>query len=263
MNKFKYILSSAILTLFLFGCEAEKPSQDPEDIGSTDRYPTPSFTLTGGSTSFNERDEPVFVYDIVFDRVIDRPVDFTFEQIGGDAELHTDYDLVPGTVPAFQNEAQISVVIHRDGEFEGTESLVLKVVSGPSLANTYLVNPDTNFPTLDLTIENWLVCVWTLFCSDTYGDGWNGGHVNVDIDGVVTEYVAEETTSTYEVLIPDGSSYSFEYVSGGGTGAGPGWESENYYSLTAPDGTFWEDGSMDYSSIPAEGIITDGINACP
>ena len=263
MKKIKYILSFAIFTLFFFGCDVEEASQDPADLGSSENYPTPAFTLTGGDLTFNEKDEPVFVYNIVMDKPINRAINFSFLQIGGEAELHEDYDIVNGTVAAYTTTAEMSVIIHSDGEFEDTESLVLTIESGPAVSSAYLINPNTQFPVLDLTIENWLVCTWTLFCSDTYGDGWNGGFVSVDIDGVITEYVAEESTSTYDILMEDGAAFSFEYVSGGGTGGGPGWESENYYMLTSPDGTEWEDGTLDYSGIPTEGVITSGTNNCP
>jgi hypothetical protein len=66
------------------------------------------------------------------------------------------------------------------------------------------------------------------------------------------------------IAISNAAEYSIAYVSGGGTGGSPGWESENYFKLTAPDGTTsWESGSLNYSSIPTEGVVTSGTNACP
>lgn len=264
MKIFKYILSLTMISALFVSCDAELASQDPEPIGSVDRYPTPTFTLVGGNTTFNEKDEPVFTYTIVTDRPIDRPLNFYFEQTGGDAELHTDYDVTAGVIPAYGSTGEMSVIIHRDSEFEDTESLQLTVASGPSLGVKYLVHPATVYPTLNLTIQNWLVCNWTLYTSDTYGDGWNGGYITVDIDGVTTDYAEDDDVpTTFEIPIEDGAAFSFTYVSGGGTGGSPGWESENYYVLTAPDGTEFVGGTTDYSGIPTPGVITSGTNSCP
>jgi hypothetical protein len=107
-------------------------------------------------------------------------------------------------------------------------------------------------------------CDWTLETSDTYGDGWNGGYVEVSFGGITTQYREDDGVPTvFAIGVPDGADFSFTYVSGGGTGGGPGWESENYFKLTAPDGTVYEEGSMDYSGIPTPGVIVSGTNACP
>ena len=155
MKKLKYIISSTIVTLLLFGCDAEQAGLDLEPVGSTDRYPTPTFTFSGGATTFNEKDEPVFTYSIVLDKPTDRPIDFSFVQIGGDAEVDHDFVLENATVPAYATTAKMSVIILNDLEAEGTETLQLNIESGPSLANKYLVHPDTQYPgTLSLTIQN-------------------------------------------------------------------------------------------------------------
>jgi len=271
MKKIKNILSSVIITLLFFGCDAEQASQDIEEVGSTDRYPTPTFTLSGGDTTFNEQGEPEFVYDIVLDKTINRPVDFSFIIVGGTATEHEDYDLFNATVPAYNTTAQMKVVIYNDTDVEGTETLQLKIESGPSLANKYLVHPDTQYPPLlDLTIEDYVFCFWTLEMSDTYGDGWNGGYIEITSEGVTTQYANEDLdgyvvlleTQILDIAITDGADYTISYISGGGTGAGPGWESENYYKLTSPDGTVWEDGTQNYTGVITEGLITSGTNNC-
>jgi len=264
MKKITYILSSVVLTLFLFGCDAEQSNQDVEEIGSIDSYPTPTFTLSGGDTTFNEQGEPEFVYDIVLDKPINRPIDFSFIIVGGTATEHEDYDLFNATVPAYNTTAQMKVVIYTDTDVEGTETLQLQIESGPSLANKHLVNPNTQYPALlSLTIEDYVFCFWTLETSDTYGDGWNGGYVEVISEGVTTQYAEGGAGPTvFNIAISEGADYTFTYVSGGGTGGGPGWESENYFKLTAPDGTEWEEGTMDYSGVPTAGLITSGTNNC-
>ncbi|OUR91383.1 hypothetical protein A9Q87_10505 [Flavobacteriales bacterium 34_180_T64] len=264
MKNIKYILSSTILTLFLFGCDVQEASQDTAPIGSTDGYPTASFTFTGGALTTNERNEAVYVYDIVLDKPIRYSATFNFEILGGDATEGEDFDFVTGTIPAFTTTGQMMVLIHNDDDpTESTETLELRVVPGPDVADAYLINPNTQYPELNLTIENYPFCFWTLETSDTYGDGWNGGYVEVISEGITTEYAEPEGgPTTFNIAITADADYSFTYVSGGGTGGGPGWESENYFKLTAPDGTFWEEGTMDYSGIPTAGLITSGTNDC-
>ena len=156
------------------------------------------------------------------------------------------------------------VTIHNDEDVtESTETLELAIVPGPAVADAYQLNPNTQYPELSLTIENYLFCFWTLVTSDTYGDGWNGGYVEVTSEGVTTEYAEDDIDpTTFNIAITEGADYSFTYVSGGGTGGAPGWESENYYLLTSPDGDEWEDGSTDYTGVPTEGLITEGTNIC-
>ncbi|MDX5584747.1 MAG: hypothetical protein QNK20_07420 [Aureibaculum sp.] len=257
--KIKTMILAALSLAILSSCLVD---QSVEQNIQTTGYPTATFTLDAGATTFNEFSEPVFIYNIVTDKMIDRPIDISAVQVGGTATLHEDYDVENTTIPAYSNTAQLVVTIHNDAVVEGTETLSLQLRSGPSLANQFLINPATSFPTLDLTIEDWVFCNWTLEANDTYGDGWNGGYVELTFDGVTEQYSAHGPSDIFEIPVSDGADYTFTYVSGGGTGASPGWESENYYKLTAPDGTFWEGGTQDYSGIPTPGVITSGTNSC-
>lgn len=263
MNRLKYIFSAAILTAFIFGCDAEQASQDPEALGGTERYPTPTFTLSSGELTTNERNETVIVYDVTLDRPIDRPIDFSWVILDSStATEHEDFDVVNGTVPAYQTSAQLMVMIYSDIDVEGNETLDLTIESGPSLANAYLVNPDASYPNVTITINDYRFCLWTLDATDVYGDGWNGGYIELVTEGETTNYSASDDNDFFEIPITVGADYSFTYVSGGGTGAGPGWESENYYVLTAPDGTTYIDGTLDYSGIPTPGLIVSGTSSC-
>jgi len=258
----KYINLKSILLGALIVFTSCQEDQDVDPIQSTSDYPIASFTLTGGSTSFNERSEPVFVYDIVLDKPLLRNVDISAIQVGGTATLHEDYDIVNATILPYTTTGQITIMIHNDAVVEGMETLELEIITGPSLANKFLLNPSSDLPTLSLEIDDWVFCFWTLDSRDTYGDGWNGGAVRVESEGITTDYATSGSQDIFEIPLTDGADYSFTYVSGGGTGNGPGWESENYYSLTSPDGTFWEDGTTDYSGIPTAGLITSGTNNC-
>jgi hypothetical protein len=263
MKKIKYILSMFLLASIVVGCDAEKTDQDVSELGSTDRYPTPTFIFSGGEISSNERDETIIIYDVTLDKPIDRPIDFNWVILGSStATEHDDFDVVGGTVPAYQTTTQLLVTIYNDVVVENTESLNLTIESGPSLANKYLVNPDTVYPVVNLQIEDFKICLWTLQATDVYGDGWNGGYIEVISEGIVTEYAAIGASDFYDIPIALGEDYSFSYVSGGGTGGGPGWESENYYELTAPDGTVYSDGTLDYSGIPTPGLIASGTADC-
>ncbi len=264
MKNIKYILSSTILTLFLVGCDVQEASQDAAPIASSDGYPTATFTFSGGELTTNERNEAVYVYDIELDKPIKYNVNLSFSKTGGTATEHEDFDFVNASIPAYTTTGQMMVVIHNDDDpTESTETLDLTIVPGPAVGSAYLLRPDTQYPDLSLTIENYLFCFWTLYSSDTYGDGWNGGYVEVISEGVTTEYATDASVTEFNIPITEGADYTFTYVSGGGTGGGPGWESENYYRLTAPDGTIWEDGTLDYSGIPTPGLITSGTNNCP
>lgn len=265
MKNIKFLIYSAIVTLFFFGCDVESAKQDAEPIAGTDNYPIPSFTITTGPTTINEFDEPEFTYTVTLDRATKQNIDFSFVQTGGTATLHDDYDVVNATIPAYETTATMTVMIHNDTEVEGDETLSLTIESGPSLANKYLVSPSASYPTLDLTIIDWEFCIFTLETSDTYGDGWNGGYIEFIMDGVSSEYSADDDVAdVYEIAVTDGADFSFTYVSGGGGFCGgPGYECENYFKLTTPDGTVYEEGSTDYSAAPTEGVIVAGTNNCP
>ncbi|PWH83409.1 hypothetical protein DIS18_02315 [Algibacter marinivivus] len=154
MKKIKYILNLAIVALLIVGCDAEKASVDPADIGSTSRYPTPTFTLTGGNTTVNENNQTVFTYNIVLDKPISEAIDFSIVQTGGNATLHEDFEVENGTIAAYTTSTQVMVMILDDEEIEGTETAELTIESGPSLANKFLVNPNTSFPSTTFTIQN-------------------------------------------------------------------------------------------------------------
>jgi hypothetical protein len=253
-----YINISSILLGALLVFSSCQEDQDVAPIQSTADYPIASFTLSGGSTTFNEKSEPVFVYDIVLDKPLLRNVDISAIQVGGTATLHEDYDIVNATILPYTTTGQITIMIHSDAVVEGTETLDLEIITGPSLANKFLLNPSSELPTLSLEINDYVFCGFTVDSRDTYGDGWNGASIRLETQGVTTDYATDGPQTIFIVPIDEGADYSFTYVSGGGTGGAPGWESENYYIITGPDGTTWEGGSEDYSGIPTVGLITSG-----
>ena len=64
---------------------------------------------------------------------------------------------------------------------------------------------------------------------DSYGDGWNGAAVAVNIDGVVTNVTIDSGASgTQTISVPNGSSsITFDFVSGD-------WDSEVTFQIKSP-----------------------------
>lgn len=258
MKNIKYILSAAILSIILLGCDAEQQKQEVAGITDESLKPIVSYSFSTSGT-VSELDETVVVVDITMDRAIGTSTTFRVDQIGGNAVLHEDYETTNAVVPAYGTEGQLTISITKDIEVEGIETLDLQV-SANAIPDQYEV---IGAGTVSLSIEDWVFCLWTLETTDTYGDGWNGGYVELVTEGVTTTYACSGGSTDFEIGITDGEDYTFTYVSGGGTGGGPGWESENWFRLTAPDGTEWIDGTQDYSGIPTPGMITTGTNVCP
>lgn len=152
MKKIKYILSSTILALFLVGCDVQEQSQDTAPIIGTDGYPTASFTLSGSALTTNEEDQAVYIYDVVLDKPLKYNIDFNVEQTGGTAS-EEDYAVAKATVNAFETTGQMMITILNNDEIEDIETLQLTIVPGPSVADRYLLRPETPYPTLDITIE--------------------------------------------------------------------------------------------------------------
>jgi hypothetical protein len=245
----KYLKSILLATVLIFAASCEE-DQDVVPAISPDDYSLATMTLTGGSTTFNEHDQPVFVYDIVLSKPLLRSVDISAIQVGGTATLHDDYDVVNATIPAYSTTGQLMVMIYEDLIVEGTETLDLELIPGPSLANAYLLNPATEYPTLNLTIEDYIFCNWTLDGVDSWGDGWNGASVSLTSEGVTTEYAVEASSQSWTIPVTDGEAFSFDFNSGS-------YDNEITFTLTAPDGTVYSDGPN-----PFIGTITSGTNMC-
>ena len=96
----------------------------------------------------------------------------------------------------------------------------------------------------------------SLVMGDTYGDGWNGGYLELFVDGVSEEfYAAGDFGSSASFCYPGGSVLSFEYTPWE-------WEEENTYGIyTEDEELLFEDGPY-----PQEGevfeIRLDGLPDC-
>lgn len=229
---------------------------DVDQVITTDDYPIATFEVIG-DTNVGDREDTIIRVKINTDKTIKRPVYFDADQIGGTAILHEDFDILGVNLLGYSNEAYLDIIVYGDLDIEGDETIELKIVT-PDPNNRHLLNPTTIFPTISITIKDYAFCLWNLDARDTYGDGWNGAYIRLESEGSVIDYFADGLQSLFSIPVTVGADYTFTYVSGGGMGGAPGYEVENYYLLTSPDGITWEDGTTDYSGMPTPGLITSG-----
>lgn len=72
---------------------------------------------------------------------------------------------------------------------------------------------------------------WTIDMADSYGDGWNGAAIAVNLNGTTTnQTISDGSTGSVDIEVPSGSSVLvFSYVNGA-------WDSEATFTITSPDG---------------------------
>jgi len=147
---FKFLFLSAILVMAL-SCSTNE--QDVEPIIGFDNYPLATFDVS--DTDIPEAGGGFVTVDIAFDKMIDRGVSFDFEQVGGTAVEHEDYEIHDAIVQPYSDTAQLVVEILEDATPEDVETLDLQVIR-PSLASKYLIHPDSELPLVHITIENYV-----------------------------------------------------------------------------------------------------------
>ncbi|WP_375239438.1 hypothetical protein [Aurantibacter sp.] len=247
-----------------------------DDVAGMDnRTEKPTATTTVTSLDLTEGEMATIPFTI--DQPINKVAQFKIEVvnstrstddlIAGDQDTDADTG-VPGegfeiTVPAFATSFDIPVQALFDfDKTEGTEEVVLKI-SAAGIRTILTPKPYI----VRVSIADLSFCTWTLSMTDDYGDGWSGAYISLDNGGTETQYLNEDLdgvfgyiveTQEYEIAIYEGFDFEFYYHAGDGAGGPPGWDVENTYVLTAPDGTVYADGP-----IPADGIITNGTGvAC-
>lgn len=198
-----------------------------------------------------------FKIEILDDDGMEQEVDYFIGDQPMDADTGIPHVGFEQTVPAYATSFDIPFESIRNlDQTEGTRTVRIRI-SAAGVRTILTPEPYV----INVTITDFEYCAWTFEMTDLYGDGWNGGFLEVNTDSGSAEYYAMDEdglvgvaeTTTVTVPIPLGDNYTITYVSGGGTGAGPGWESENVYTLTAPDGTVFSDGP-----IPTAGVVTSG-----
>ncbi len=192
MKKIKYILSAIVLSTAFFGCD------DNDLAGTIDESAKPKVTFAISSSSALEIDAPEIIISISMDRPIKSTTTFSATQVSGGAELHEDYEVSGGVIPAFQTEGEIVISVIKDLDVEGNETADFQV-GAASIPDLYEVIGTAD---INLTIEDYVFCAWTLDAVDTYGDSWNGAAIRVTSGGEVIDYANDGETGT-EVLIFD------------------------------------------------------------
>jgi hypothetical protein len=125
---------------------------DPDPIISTEDYPLATFTAS--ALTVNEKDG-TFSVKITTDKMLNRAISFSAEQIGGVLVLHDDYDIIDATLEPFTKEATLVVKFYDDVIPEAAKTLQLQITT-PSLANRYLLNPETVLPSYTITVNNYV-----------------------------------------------------------------------------------------------------------
>jgi hypothetical protein len=102
-----------------------------------------------------------------------------------------------------------------------------------------------------------VTCEFTLELSDSFGDGWNGASLDIELDGVTTNYTFDFSAPdpsfiTFPVLVSGTQSINITYNSGF-------FDSEASYRLLDPVGqVIFEDGNP-----PLVGLAFSGEVSCP
>ncbi|MEO9534309.1 MAG: SprB repeat-containing protein [Crocinitomicaceae bacterium] len=95
-------------------------------------------------------------------------------------------------------------------------------------------------------------CFYSLTMNDTWGDGWNGGFLEVFEDGVsIGTYSATDASDTEVLSLGNGSTINFVYTAGS-------FENENSYIITDPGGSVvFNDGPN-----PSTGTVFTTVPSC-
>lgn len=102
-----------------------------------------------------------------------------------------------------------------------------------------------------------VTCEFTLELSDSFGDGWNGASLDIELDGVTTNYTFDFTAPnpsfiTFPIIVNETQSINITFNSGG-------WDTEASYRLLDPVGqVIYEDGNP-----PLIGLAFSGEVSCP
>lgn len=142
------LIGLALIVTGLAACDTA--SQDVEPIVSPETYPVATIAPATTSTTIKEGD--TLTYIITTDKMIDRAVTFTAVVTGGTAGAD-DFTTAPAVLQPYSTHAELYVIANEDNMPEIAETLNLKI-SIESIAERYIVNPNSVLPTASLTIEN-------------------------------------------------------------------------------------------------------------
>lgn len=246
------IISLALIISCFVSCETA--DQDVSDIISPNDNPTVTLVT---DLSGNAVEGQTIVTTITFSKPLERSVTFTPTVIGGTADDHDYEELSSVTMQPYTTEVEFHVVLNEDYEVELTETLDIQLEI-TSIAEKYLVHPNTVIPPINITFENYfdptlltINFAWDndldmdmLVYSDTptypatlWGTG-GAGSGNPEIDHSIW---LEDPVGDYYVCILDwDEGVNFKYT----------------YTLGYPDGTIETiNGTFDGTNYPYEFFV--------
>lgn len=151
MRKNIFIKVAGLLLAVALLASCDTASQEAEPVVSPDGYPKVTFATDFTGNSVTEGD--TIIYTITMDKMLDRSVTFHVTQTGGDVVEHYDYDVYPGVMAPYTLQTTAMIVFYQDDVPEEEMTYACEI-GATSLADKYLVHPDTENPTLDLTVTN-------------------------------------------------------------------------------------------------------------
>ncbi len=208
-------------TLILYGCmDSNATNYDPTatwDDGSC-VYPawnagvTDITSPTTGAFLYAPQDVTVDIMNYGASDIYNFDVAYSVD--GGIAVVETYMD----TIPAFGSATYIFNT-QADVSAGGLHTID---------AYTMLLNDwDPTNDSYSITIDNFVGCFWSVELMDSYGDGWNGGWLEIYIDGAplyIDLTLASGSSATFDVPVYEGELIEIEYNPGQ-------FASENSYAL--------------------------------
>jgi hypothetical protein len=95
-------------------------------------------------------------------------------------------------------------------------------------------------------------CIYTLYCYDSFGDGWNGGFVTMTVNGVATNHTLPDGSfGTIPILVQGNENFTVHFTHGG-------WPEEVSFQLVDPSGVV----ILDIQPTPPQGLLYSGVTNC-
>lgn len=200
MRKYmKYnLLGLALLAVVMAGCDTA--SQEVADVISPDGYPHVTFETDATGAAFAEGD--TIIYTITLEKWLDRAVTFSARIIGGDA-TNADFTITPAVISPFTSSADLMIVIDQDDPDDPDETVTFEI-GAFSIADRYLVHPDTENPTLEFSIANWESPVLQMSFSWDKDVDVNPNYA--DFPDYVNTYHAGSMMD-FDIFVADGAGY--------------------------------------------------------
>ncbi|MBN2776083.1 MAG: T9SS type A sorting domain-containing protein [Bacteroidales bacterium] len=105
-----------------------------------------------------------------------------------------------------------------------------------AICNSVIIDGNSNIPVVTSPVGSREIidgCYYTLLLSDSYGDGWNGATISVNVDGVevISDLTCAGYSTEYSFIAQSGAVISTDYIAGS-------YPSENSYLITNPNDAY-------------------------